>query len=115
MKDIQVKEYLGKLTNKQLVEFLDTVLNERRCDEGLESSYLQAHWCLAQASRMKDDDDVNWEQWEVELLSLHGPNEYEKGWHDDSPICQFCECGTKQIGWAKRIICPVCANEVYAT
>lgn len=49
MKVNQVKEYLSELINKQLMGFLAAVLKERRCDEGLESAYLHAHWCIAEA------------------------------------------------------------------
>lgn len=85
MKVNQVKEYLSELINKQLMGFLAAVLKERRCDEGLESAYLHAHWCIAEASRMKSDDSDSWEPWEVELLALHDPKEYGEEWHDKSP------------------------------
>lgn len=113
----QAKEYLDSLSNKQLVEFLTNLLQQRRSDEGVESAYLQAHWCLAQASRSLADNGA-WEEWQIELLANHDSEHYKKGWVDDVPICQSgeCkECHMPLLSWAKDVICPVCGNKAYAT
>ncbi|OZG69995.1 hypothetical protein BTA51_28110 [Hahella sp. CCB-MM4] len=118
MNQDEAKKYLESLTNKQLVELMSEVFKTRRCDEGTEEAYIQAHWCIAEASRFKTDDGKGWESWEVELLALHDNEQYEGGWSDASPICQggeCTECGTKLFGWAKHIICPVCGAKAYAT
>ena len=118
MNQEQTKKYLNSLTNKQLVVLLTDVFQSRRCDEGTEKEYLEAHWCIAEASRFKTDDGKDWENWEVELLALHDPEEYEGEWDDKSSICQgggCSECGVKLFSWAKRIICPVCGSKEYAT
>ena len=114
----QVKKYLSELTNKQLTELLVSVLKEKRCDEDFEFDDIQAHWCIAEVSRIKNDDSLNWESWEIGLLALHDPEEYKEGWDNESPICQSgdCgECGTKLMSWAKKITCPVCNAKAYAT
>jgi rubrerythrin len=118
MNQNEVKKYLETLTNKQLVELLAEVLQKRRCDNGSEGDYTQAHWCLAEASRIQTEDGKGWENWEVGLLALHDSREYEGGWSDDSLMCQSgeCrECGVKLIGWAKHLVCPVCGAKAYAT
>ncbi len=118
MNEEQVKTFLESLTNKQLVEFLSDVLKKRRCDEGTEEAFSQAHWCLAETSRFLTDDEKGWEEWEVELLALYDPDEYEGSWDDNSPICQggkCMECGTKLFSWAKKIVCPVCGSKSFAT
>lgn len=118
MNQDKVKNYLGSLTNKQLVELLSTVLKARRCDEGTEEAYIQAHWCIAEVSRFKKDNGEGREDWEIKLLALHDAKQYERGWVDNASICQSSKCracDTKLFSWAKHIICPVCGAKVYAT
>ena len=118
MKSDEVKSYLNSLTNKQLVEFLSEVLRARRCDEGIEEKFSQAHWCVAEASRFLSDDEKSWEKWEVELLAIHDKEHYPEGWDDKAILCQGgnCnECGNKIFSWAKKVNCPVCGAKVYVT
>jgi hypothetical protein len=118
MSKTEAIQYLESLTNKQLVELLSEVFKSRRCDEGTEEEYLQAHWCIAEVSRLQTDDGKGWESWEVEILARHDPKKYDFDWSDNSPICQggkCTECGTKLFSWAKKIVCPVCGAKAYAT
>ena len=111
-------EFIKGLTNKQLVEFMNEALAGRRSDEGLEKSFVQEHWCLAEASRMLEDDDITWGKWEVNFLAEHDRDEYPGEWHEDSPLCQegtCTNCGYDSIGWAKKNTCPICGTLTYAT
>jgi len=118
MNQDQAKAYLDSLSNKQLVELLLDVLNKRRGDEGAEAAFVQAHWCVAEASRMQAANGIDWEAWDVELLAAHDSSVYDSGWDDQALLCQSgqCgECGMALLSWAKAIVCPVCGSAASAT
>lgn len=112
----QAKQYLSNLTNLELVEFLEDELSKRTCDD--KAPDIQARWCLVEVSRLLSDDEKSWEDYELDIISVHDSEKYPEGWHADSPICQqgkCTECGFKVVSWAKNMTCPVCSESVYGT
>jgi hypothetical protein len=96
----EVVTWLSGLTEKQLAE----VLHEARPKQSSDSRIV-----LALARRGED------EPWEISLV---GRNADGESWADDAPLCHegSCfQCDSRVTSWAKRMICPVCENELQGT
>jgi hypothetical protein len=105
-----VAAWLNSLTDQQFITFFYESLSSRHLHEP-EREFTQSHLVLANASRMKDEND-GWEPWQLEVL-CPTPGE---AWVDDAPVCQYgSHCGVVTASWAKRSVCPICGGEVYGT
>jgi len=106
---------MKSLSDKQFIELLYEVVKGRFIYKG-EENYTQSHLVVANACRLKNDNNKDWGEWSLELIAKHDSKIYPKGWADDSLICQSGECcGHEVISWAKNAICPICGKEVYTS
>ena len=96
----EMMTWLSGLTEKQLAE----VFHEARPNQSSDSRIV-----LALARRVED------EPWEISLIGMNAGGE---PWADDALLCQdgSCfQCDSRVTSWAKRMICPVCGNELHGT
>ena len=68
--------------------------------------------------RVKKKTDNMKKYWDLEVVGLHDPEEYPRGFDADAPLCQFghCSgCGYAVVSWAKHAKCSVRGASVYCT
>lgn len=106
----RVLAWLSRLTDKQFVEFFYEAVADRDTSE---IKGEKGHFVLANTSLFDDNE------WDTVFLAVPDPAEYsERGWADDSPICQTgqcMECASHVRSLAKRAICPICGAKVSCT
>lgn len=115
MNQSEVVQWLQDLNDHEFTTlFYEAVAGRSAVDE-LERNYLQSHYVLARATRMREDDD-RWSTPEIELIALHDEAEYPEGWQDNIPPYQgaYC-CEHEVVTWAKHFVCPACGSRGMAT
>ena len=109
MVESQVIAWLNAMSHKQFAEFFYRAVSDRNTSDVAE---WDGHFILADAEHVPDED------WDVDMIALHDPDEYDTGWADDSPLCQSgtCpNCGANVRSVAKHALCPVCNSKTYCT
>lgn len=62
--------------------------------------------------------DCDTDHWDLEVVALHDPLQYTRGFDAEAPLCQFgrcSSCGFAMVSWAKHAKCSVCGGETYCT
>ena len=103
--------WLKSITDKEFAEAVHEVAQARCQTSAVEAAH--GHFVLASVS-------LDWDtgNWGLEVVGLHDPLQYSRGFDADAPLCQFghcSSCGFATVSWAKHAKCSICGGGVYCT